>query len=72
MFVRSDTISLDEYSILFYSILFYSILFYSNVEGSKPRGKPRKTWIDEVKEDMRLRGSMREDANDEEKWRRLS
>jgi hypothetical protein len=42
-----------------------------NAEGSRPRGKPRKTWINVGEEGMSLKGLTREDANDREEWRML-
>jgi hypothetical protein len=43
-----------------------------NVEGSRARGRPKRTWLNVVEEDMRVRGLTRGDAYDREKWRRLS
>jgi len=43
-----------------------------SVEGSRARERLRKTWLNVVEEDMRVRGLKREDAKDREKWRRLS
>ena len=42
-----------------------------NVEGSRGRGRPRRTWLSVVEEDMHTRGLTREDAMDRERWRRL-
>ena len=39
------------------------------VEGRRPRGRPRKTWLDNVREDMRLLGITEEMALDREMWR---
>ena len=40
------------------------------VEGTKPRGRPRKTWWDGVKEGMKKIGLSHEDAQPWTKWRR--
>ena len=39
------------------------------VEGRRPRGRPRKTWLDNVKEDMRLLDITDDTALDRETWR---
>ena len=39
------------------------------VEGRRPRGRPRKTWMDNVKEDMRVLNITDETAQDREMWR---
>ena len=39
------------------------------VEGRRPRGRPRKTWMDNVREDMRVLNITDETAQDREKWR---
>src|SRR5260221_21070 len=42
------------------------------VEGPKPRGGPKKTWMEVVKMDMKEMGLRRDDAQDRvEWWRRL-
>ncbi len=43
-----------------------------NVEGRKGWGRPRKTWLKIVEEEMWARGLTRGDAENREKWRRLS
>ena len=43
-----------------------------NVEGRRVRGRPRKTWVNVVEEDMHMRGLQRKDAEDRAKWRALS
>ena len=43
-----------------------------NVEGSRERGRPRKTWLKVVEEEMWVRGLTRGDAENRAKWRRLS
>src|SRR5260221_4955874 len=40
------------------------------VEGLKPRGRPKKMWMEVVKRDMKEMGLRREDALDCVKWRR--
>src|SRR6266536_3105193 len=39
------------------------------VEGPKPRGRPKKTWVEGVKRDMREMGLRWEDALDHDQWR---
>ena len=41
------------------------------VEGTKPRGRPRKRWKTCVEGDMRGLGILEEDAQDRERWRGL-
>ena len=43
-----------------------------SVGGSRGRGRPRKTWLKVVEEEMWARGIRRGDAENREKWRRLS
>jgi hypothetical protein len=40
------------------------------VEGPKPKGRPKKTWMELVRNDMVSKGLRREDAQDRVKWRR--
>ena len=41
------------------------------VEGARPRGRPKKTWRQIVEKDCRARGLNREDAMDRARWRKL-
>ena len=41
------------------------------VEGSRPRGRPKKTWIEVVLEDCQARKLNKEDAMDHCKWRKV-
>jgi len=41
------------------------------VEGTRPRGRPKKTWRQIVEKDCRARGLNREDAVDRARWREL-
>ena len=41
------------------------------VEGSRPRGRPKKTWKDVVREDCQERKLNKEDAMDRCKWRKV-
>nr|XP_032517807.1 uncharacterized protein LOC116770439 [Danaus plexippus plexippus] len=43
-----------------------------SVPGARPPGRPRKRWLDTVKQDMRANGLITEDAKDRAKWRSLS
>jgi len=40
-------------------------------QGTRPRGRPKKTWRQIVEKDCRARGLTREDAMDRAKWRKL-
>ena len=41
------------------------------VEGPRPRGRPKSTWREVVKEDCQARKLNTEDAMDRSKWRKL-
>jgi len=41
------------------------------VEGSTPRGSPKKTWKEVVREDCQARKLNKEDAMDRCKWRKV-
>jgi len=41
------------------------------VEGPRPRGRPKKTWREVVKEDCQARKLNKEDAMGRSKWRKL-
>ena len=41
------------------------------MEGTRPRGRPKKTWREIVEKDCRARGLNRGDAVDRAGWRRL-
>ena len=41
------------------------------VEGRKPKGRPKKTWMDTVKMDMKPLGLVVKDADDRGRWRKL-
>ena len=40
------------------------------VEGARPRGRPKKTWREIVEKDCKARGLDREDAMDRGRWRK--
>jgi len=40
------------------------------VEGTRPRGRQKKTWKEIVEKDCRARGLNREDAMDRNRWRK--
>ena len=48
-------------------------VLYINLETIRPRGRPRKRWLDEVREDGRMVGreQWQEKVYDREEWRRL-
>ena len=39
------------------------------VAGNRPRGRPKKTWMDNVKEDMRKLNLREDDVHDRDYWR---
>ena len=41
------------------------------VEGPRPRGRPKKTWKEVVREDCQTRKLNKEDAMDRCKWRKM-
>jgi len=41
------------------------------VEGSRPRGKPKRTWTDVVQKDCQARELNTEDAMDPSRWKKL-
>ena len=41
------------------------------LEGPRPRGRPKRTWKEVVKEDCEARKVNTEDAMDRSKWRKL-
>jgi len=41
------------------------------VEGSRPRGRPKNTWKEVVREDCQARKLNKEDAMDRCKWRKV-
>ena len=42
------------------------------VEGSRPRGRPKKTWKEVVREDCQAHKLNKEDATDRCKWRKMT
>ena len=40
------------------------------VEGARPRGRPKKTWREIVENDCQARGLNREDAMDRIRWKK--
>jgi len=40
------------------------------VEGARPRGRPKKTWREIMEKDCKARGLNREDAMDRSRWRK--
>ena len=41
------------------------------VEGPRPRGRPKRTWSEVVEKDCQARKQNKEDAMDRSKWRKL-
>jgi len=44
---------------------------WSPVEGSRPRGRPKRTWTEVVQKDCQARNLNREDAMDRDRWKKL-
>jgi len=41
------------------------------VEGSRPRGRPKRTWKEVLQKDCQARNLNREDAMDHDRWKKL-
>jgi len=41
------------------------------VEGSRPRGRPKRIWKEVVQKDCQARNLNREDAMDRSRWKKL-
>ena len=41
------------------------------MEGSRPRGRPERTWREVVQEDFQARNLNRENAMDRSRWKKL-
>ena len=41
------------------------------VEGSRPRGRPKRTWREVVQKDCQMRNLTKEDAMDRGRWKKL-
>jgi len=41
------------------------------VEGSRPRGRPKRTWKEVVQKDRQARNLNKEDAMDRGRWKKL-
>ena len=48
-------------------------VLYMNLEATRPRGRPRNRWLDEVREDGGMVGGEKwqEKVHDREEWKRL-
>jgi len=44
---------------------------YYEVQGVRPRDRPKKTWTEAVEKDSNIRQLNKEDAMDHSKWRKL-
>jgi len=49
----------------------YTELLEYEVEGPRPRGRPKRTWTEVVEKDCQARKLKKEDAMDHSKWRKL-
>jgi len=45
-------------------------MYGAEVEGARPRGRPKKTWTEIVEKDCHLCGLNREDAMDHNRWKK--
>jgi len=59
-----------NYEMLLYSPNFCVVHVCLEVEGTRPRGRPKKTWTEIVEKDCRARGLNMEDAIDRRRWRK--
>jgi len=41
------------------------------VEGSRPRGRPKRTWKEVMQKDCKARNLNKEDAMDRDRWKKL-
>jgi len=41
------------------------------IEGSRPRGRPKRTWKEVVQNDCQARNLNKEDAVDHDRWKKL-
>jgi len=41
------------------------------LEGSRPRGRPKRTWKEVVQKDCQARNSNKEDAMERDRWKKL-
>ena len=55
----------------FFLYMYWYVCMYVEVEGPAPRGRPKRTWREVVKEDCQARKLNTEDAMDRSKWRKL-
>ena len=56
--------------IKFFSGVIFLVMEYE-VEGSRPRGRPKRTWRQVVQKDCQARNLNREDAMDCSRWKKL-
>ena len=42
------------------------------VHGRRKRGRPKRRWLDKVKDDIKEKGLSADDAYDRDTWRRMS
>ena len=54
-----------------YSEYIGSRMLRLELPGRRPRGRPKKRFMDVVKEDMKVVGVRKEDAEDRVRWRRI-
>ena len=47
------------------------IVMVLNVEGTRGRGRPKRSWMDSVKEDLREKGLIGNEFESREEWRSL-
>ena len=49
----------------------FKISMEYEVQGPRPRGRPKRTWTEVVREDCQARKMNKEDATDRCKWRKM-
>ena len=42
------------------------------VQGRRKRGRPKRIWLDKVKDDIKVKGLSDDDVYDRATWRRMS
>jgi len=51
--------------------VFQVIIIKYEVQGSRPRGRPKRTWKEVVQKDYQARTLNKEDAMDRGRWKKL-
>ena len=48
------------------------VLVLMKVQGRRKRGRPKRRWLDKVKDDIKEKGLSADDVYDRAAWRRMS